>query len=83
MGWGEPSERHACSFPERIPDPQIFHVGIQAKTEHDWVGSIIPTPSRRVTDAKELAKLPEEERVAFRLFWDDVDGLLAKVAGGK
>jgi hypothetical protein len=44
------------------------------KTDADLAG---------IRDEKEIAKLPEDERGAFRQLWNDVDGLLAKVAGGE
>jgi serine/threonine protein kinase len=36
-----------------------------------------------VRDDKELARLPEGERAAFKQLWHDVDQLLAEVSGGK
>lgn len=36
-----------------------------------------------IRDAKELARLPDDERAAFQHLWSDVDGLLTKVASGK
>ena len=36
-----------------------------------------------ILDEKELAKLPERDRAAFRQLWADVDGLLSRVRGGK
>jgi eukaryotic-like serine/threonine-protein kinase len=36
-----------------------------------------------IRDAKELAKLPDEERAALKQLWGDVEALLTKVHGGK
>ena len=36
-----------------------------------------------IRDEKELAKLPGEERAAFKQLWNDVDQLLTKAAGSK
>ena len=36
-----------------------------------------------IRDEKELAKLPEEERTAFKSLWNDVDQLLIKTAARK
>ena len=44
------------------------------KTDTDLAG---------IRDEKELAKLPEAERAAFRKLWKDVDQLLTRAAGSK
>ena len=36
-----------------------------------------------IRDEKELAKLPDEERTAFKTLWNDVDQLLNKAAASK
>ena len=36
-----------------------------------------------IRDDAALAKLPEQERAAFKQLWTDVDGLLARVGGHK
>ncbi len=36
-----------------------------------------------VREEKELAKLPEPERAAFKKLWSDVDSLLTKARGGR
>lgn len=36
-----------------------------------------------IRDDQERGKLPDQEQAAFAQFWDDVDGLLAKLAGRK
>jgi hypothetical protein len=36
-----------------------------------------------IREEKEMAKLPESERTAFKQFWSDVGNLLTKASGGK
>jgi hypothetical protein len=36
-----------------------------------------------IRDARERAKLPESEQAALERFWDDVDGLLARIKGSQ
>jgi hypothetical protein len=47
---------------------------LQWKSDPDLAG---------IRDDKELARLPEGERAAFKRLWDDVNQLLAEVSGGK
>ena len=43
----------------------------------------VDTDLAGIRDAKELARLPDEERAAFQKLWNDVDQLLARAAGSK
>jgi hypothetical protein len=36
-----------------------------------------------IRDEKELAKLPEDERAAFKRLWNDVDQLLTRANGSE
>jgi len=59
---------------ERTSGPNIAPTLQHWKADTDLAG---------IRDEKELAKLPEEERAAFKKLWIGVDQLLTKAAGSK